>query len=150
MHSLLMVGWRETVALPSLGISELVAKVDTGARSSSLHAVAFEISDDGATATFWVPTDGPKPRLVTAQAPMRGWRWVKDSGGHSTLRPVVAVELELAGRRFVEEVTLADRGGMRHRMLLGRRTVRGHFVVDPSREFLLSNMVDLPVAASAA
>lgn len=133
-----IVGYREHIALPDLGV-ELVAKVDTGARSSSVHAehVTIRSTPAGRRVRASLPLDRHGLRRVELDAPLLGWRWVRDSGGHGALRAVVATTVALGPWRWVEELTLADRPGMRHRMLLGRVAVRGRFLVDPERSFLV-------------
>lgn len=138
-----VVGWRERIALPQLGIESLVAKVDTGARSSALHVL--DLSVEAGRVRFLVPLDRTATATVPCEADLVGWRWVRDSGGHGTLRPVVRTRVELGADAWDEEVTLADRAGMQHRMLLGRVAVRGRFLVDPEASFVRS---EAPVAAS--
>lgn len=118
---------------------DLVAKVDTGARSSSLHALDVHLLDDGRRVRFWVPLDRDQSRLQECEAALLGWRWVRDSGGHESLRPVIPLRVRMGPYTWTEEVTLAERPGMQHRMLLGRVALRGRFVVDPSRAFALGH-----------
>lgn len=141
------VGYREHVALPDLGV-ELVAKVDTGARSSSVHAEGIVVRDTpaGRRVRATIPLDRLGERRVDLDAPLLGWRWVRDSGGHGSLRPVVSTTVALGPWSWTEELTLADRPGMRHRMLLGRVAVRGRFLVDPARSFLVGQPSPLCVA----
>lgn len=143
-----IVGYREHIALPDLGV-ELVAKVDTGARSSSVHAEHVTVRDtsSGRRVRAVVPLDRDGTRSVLLDAPLLGWRWVRDSGGHGALRPVVATTVALGPWRWVEEFTLADRPGMRHRMLLGRVAVRGRFLVDSGRSFLVGQPSCVPDAS---
>lgn len=141
-----IVGWRERVALPGLGIDALVAKVDTGARSSALHVL--DVAIDGGQVRFLVPLDRDAAATVACEADLMGWRWVRDSGGHGTLRPVVRTRVLLGEHAWDEEVTLADRAGMQHRMLLGRMAVRGRFLVDPEASFLHGE--ESPVEAAQA
>jgi hypothetical protein len=82
-----MVGWRERVDLPGIGIASLVAKLDTGARSSALHVLDVQV--DGDRVRFVVPVDRDATTTVTAEEELLEWRYVRDSGGHGTLRPVV-------------------------------------------------------------
>ncbi len=130
-----LVGWRELVALPSLGIPELVAKVDTGARTSSLDARVLSVADGWVRFAVPLWRDRSHP-AVEVEAPLVDWRWVRDSGGHGTLRPVIRTRVALGDWMGELDVTLAHRGGMQHRMLLGRSAVRGRFVVDAGRAFL--------------
>jgi hypothetical protein len=137
----LIVGWREWIALPELGIAAIKPKIDTGARSSSLHAFNIQtFQRDGAD---WVRFDvHPFQRdtdvTVAAEAKVLELRHVRSSSGHSTLRPVILTTIDLAGQRFSVELTLAARDEMGFRMLLGREAVRSRFVVDPGRSYLVS------------
>jgi hypothetical protein len=133
------IGWREWVSLPELGIANVKVKVDTGARSSSLHA--FDVTtfdrDGKQIVQFKVhPFQRDASRSVTATAPLMEYRRVRSSSGHATLRPVILTSVEWAGRRWTIELTLASRDQMGFRMLLGRAAVRERFVVDPGRSYL--------------
>ena len=136
----LLVGWREWIALPNLGIAAIKAKIDTGARSSSLHAFNMETFDRaGAT---WVrfdvhPLQRNTTATVQAEARVLEFRHIRSSSGHQTLRPVIRADLALDGRRWAVELTLAARDEMGFRMLLGREALRRRFVVDPSRSYLV-------------
>lgn len=136
------IGWREWVELPELGIQRIKAKIDTGARTSALHAFSVETyaGEDGAE---WVrfgmhPRQDSTELEVYCNAPVVDRRMVRDSGGHQTERVVIATTLVLAGQRLQAEVTLTDRDDMLFRMLLGRTAMRGRFIVDPGRSFLAS------------
>lgn len=121
-----VVGAREHVRLPGLGLEPMQARVDTGARTSSLHAINIQV--EGTDVLFdAVVEDG---RLQPCRSHLVEWRWVKDSGGHPTLRPVIRTRLVLGEHAWEDEVTLADREGLRHRVLIGRRALWGRFVVD--------------------
>ena len=132
------LGWREWVALPTLGIARLRAKVDTGARTSALHVDAqWRYSEGGAP---WVgfritPLRG-NHAVVEACAPVLDEREVVDSGGRRTRRVFLATRLWLAGMERDIEINLADRRSMRFPMLLGRTAIAGAFTVDPARSSL--------------
>ncbi|MAT69605.1 MAG: ATP-dependent zinc protease [Planctomycetaceae bacterium] len=140
-HPKLVVGWREWVALPELGIAAVKPKIDTGARSSSLHALHIEqFERDGAP---WLrfdvhPLQRDSATTVRAEAPLLEYRMVKSSSGHATRRPVIVTQLELAGLCWPIELTLAARDQMGFRMLLGREALRGRFNVDPGHSYLVS------------
>jgi len=140
--SLSIIGWRERVALPDLGISQIKAKIDTGARSSALHAFDVEtFSRDGKTMVrFKVhPYQRDTHRTVSAEAELIDQRQVRNSGGHAQLRPVIQTMVELNGERWLIELTLTNRDVMGFRMLLGRQAVRKRFLVDAGRSFVQSS-----------
>ncbi len=137
-----IIGWREQVALPDLGIPEVKAKIDTGARSSALHAIDVETfeRDGKAMVRFKVyPYQRDAHRSVTAEAELIDQRQVRNSGGHAQVRPVIETTVELNGYAFPIELTLTNRAVMGFRMLLGRQAVRRRFLVDASRSFLHSS-----------
>ncbi|MBI4566794.1 MAG: ATP-dependent zinc protease [Planctomycetes bacterium] len=135
----LLVGWREWVALPDLGILGIKAKIDTGARTSSLHAVDFHLLRRHGR---WVvrfkvnPLQHTAIKTVEAEARMIGGRHVRNSSGQVDHRVVVETTLEMQGQRWPIELTLASRDTLGFRMLLGRQALRGHAMVDPGRSFL--------------
>jgi hypothetical protein len=130
----IFIGWREWVALPELGIPGIKAKVDTGAKTSTLHAFAlipFE-KDGREYISFSVhPLQGNKKITIPCTALITGKRKVTDSGGHTQKRYVITTQLLIAGRSWDIEVTLTNRDMMQFRMLLGRDAMRGHIIVDP-------------------
>ncbi len=128
-----VVGWREWVALPGLGIERIKVKVDTGARSSSLHAFDIRVIErDGRQyVRFRIhPLQRNTKLTAEAEAEVMEFRPIKSSTGHITRRPVVLTELAMMGEIWPIELTLASRDEMGFRMLLGREAVRGRFVVD--------------------
>lgn len=136
-----VIGWREHLALPELGISELKAKIDTGARSSALHAFDLEaFQEDGRMMVrFKVhPNQRDSDRTVLAQAELIDQREVRNSGGYVQLRPVIQTLVELGEFVFPIELTLTNRDKMGFRMLLGRQAVRRRFLVDAGQSFLQS------------
>lgn len=133
-----VIGWREWVALPDLGIQSIKAKIDTGARTSSLHAYDVEEFREGrkAMVRFKVhPEQRNSTLCVSAVAPLVEHRTVRPSSGHAEVRPVVVTMVELLGQRWQVELTLTRRDAMGFRMLLGRQAMRGRFVVDPGKSF---------------
>lgn len=137
-HDKLIIGWREWVSLPGLGIDAIKAKIDTGARTSALHTFALDTDRDGGAriARFAVhPLQGDTETVVWCQAPIVDERNVRDSGGHREWRYVIATELAMADRRWTVEITLTARDTMLFRMLVGR-TAMGALQVEPSASFL--------------
>jgi len=135
-----VIGWREWVALPELGIAHIKAKIDTGARTSALHAFRIEVVPGarGRIARFWVhPLQGRSDVRVACEAAVLDERMVTDSGGHRERRLVIATPVALGPHRWDIEITLTDRDPMRFRMLLGRTALHQRFVVDPTTSYIL-------------
>lgn len=139
MSELAKLGWREWVGLPDLGISQIKAKVDTGARTSALHAFRVEpFEKDGAA---WLrfaihPIQGDTENIVECEAPVVDQRSVRDSGGHEEYRYVIETRMQLGDDLFTCEMTLTNRDDMRFRVLLGRTSLRNRYLVDSSRSYL--------------
>jgi len=132
------IGWREWVRLPGLGDSTVKAKVDTGARTSSLHAYdveEFERDGESWARFSFHPVQRDEETTVSAEARLVGQREVTPSSGQSELRYVVETEAQIDGDLVPIELTLTRRDAMGFRMLLGRRALRGRFVVDPRRSY---------------
>jgi hypothetical protein len=133
------IGWREWVGLPEFGVESIKAKVDTGARTSSLHAFDLEEFRKGSTAMvrFKIhPEQRNAQREKTVEAKVKDWRGVRSSSGEVEHRPVILTQIEIFGDRWEVELTLTRRDAMGFRMLLGRQAIRGHLVVDPGRSYL--------------
>lgn len=148
MTDVITLGWRERLALPALGIDMLKAKLDTGARSSSLHVDTLEAFErDGATWLRFSLTLGRRQRrTVQCEAPALDRRVVIDTGGHGTERWFVRSDVRIAGERFPIDISLTDRRHMLFPMLLGRSALLGRFAVDPSLSYTQSR----PLPAFAA
>ena len=133
------IGWREWVSLPELGVPEIKAKVDTGADNSSLHAFNItRFDDDGRPLVRFEihPRQRKRRPVIECVAEVVGERKVKNPGGRTEVRPVIRTKLLIAGEELDALVNLTTRDQMTFRMLLGRRTVRENFVVDPGRSYL--------------
>ena len=137
---MIVLGWREWLSLPDLGIARLRAKVDTGARSSALHVDAqWRFQSAGAPWVGFRLTPGrASAGVVEATAPVLDEREVTDSGGNRRRRVFIRTRLRLAGAEREIELNLVDRGGMRFPMLLGRTALESMFTVDPACSFLHS------------
>ncbi len=134
-----VLGWREWVGLPGLGVEAIKAKLDTGARTSSLHAFRMQrFQKDGrAMVRFEVhPAQRSTRDARTVELEVLEERAVRSSNGREEVRPVVRTEVELSGRRWPIELTLSRRDAMGFRMLLGRQALRRRVLVDPGRSFL--------------
>jgi hypothetical protein len=137
-----VIGWREQVALPDLGIKKVKAKIDTGARSSTLHAFDVETFDRAGKVIvrFKVhPYQRDVHCAVVTEAELFDQRLVRNSGGQAQMRPVIQTTLKLDNYAFLIELTLTNRDVMGFRMLLGRQAVRRRFLVDAGRSFLHSS-----------
>lgn len=133
--ALVVLGWREWVALPELGIGALKVKVDTGARTSALHAFGIERLPNARVRFRVHPHQSHDHDEVVSEARLVDERVVRTSGGHSELRPVVRTMLRVGALDFEVELTLSNRALLGFRMLLGREAVRGRFLVDPQRSY---------------
>jgi hypothetical protein len=137
--SKLVIGWREWIHLPELGLPPIKAKVDTGARTSALHAFELDVEEtaDGPFVNFAIhPEQGPDSMVARVRAPIVDQREVTDSGGHKEERYVITTPVAIAGNQWPIELTLTTRDTMRFRMLLGRTAMRGRILVDPAASYL--------------
>lgn len=139
-HSLITLGWREWLSLPSLDIPLIAAKIDTGARTSCLHAYDVKpFVNEGAP---WVefalhPLQQNTEFGVLRQVPVLDQRQVTDSGGHTEERYVIQSDIAINGQEWPIEITLTNRDTMRFRMLLGRTAMNEHCVVNPALSWQL-------------
>ena len=138
-HSNTLAGWREWVQLPDVGIPWIKAKLDTGARTSSIHA--YDIASFERAGADWVrfrlrPWQESNDDEAVVECPVHDRRRVRSSSGHVDQRFVVRMRVILVGREVDAEVTLSNRDQMGFRMLIGREALRGGFVVTSGRSFL--------------
>ncbi|NND01765.1 MAG: ATP-dependent zinc protease [Acidimicrobiia bacterium] len=142
-----LLGWREWVELPDLSPIPLKAKIDTGARTSTLHAFGMKRHDrDGAAwVTFEVhPVQRSQAHSTLVSYPVEGLRRVRSSSGHSEERPVIRTPVRIGEHQFEIDVTLTSRDEMGFRMLLGRAAIRRRFLVDAGRSYIHHAAVDRP------
>lgn len=138
-----VVGWREWVCLPELGINKIKAKIDTGARTSALHAFSLEpFSDNGRNRIRFSlhPFQHNNEHIITCVADVIDRRLVTDSGGHEEERYVIYTPITIAGQTWPIEITLTERENMLFRMLLGRSALRKRFIVNPARSFVTTRV----------
>lgn len=133
-----IIGWREWVQLPKLGKFKIKAKVDSGARTSSLHA--FDIKTYTRSNEEYVkftihPDQRTSKNELVCRAKVLEYRKVKSSNGHTQLRPVILTEVKLMGETWEVEVTLTNRDEMGFRMLLGRESIRKRFLIDTGKSY---------------
>lgn len=137
---MLVLGWREWTSLPELGINRIKAKVDTGARTSALHAFEVRpfVENNIQRVEFKIhPRQYNKEKVVVCVADVLDERSVTDSGGHKENRWVIKTPLKIGPHSWPIEITLTAREDMRFRMLLGRTAIRGRAQVDPSRSYIV-------------
>ncbi len=147
-----IIGWREWLALPELGIPAIKAKIDTGARSSAIHTFSIEtqLIDGQEYAVFQVhPYQDDISSSVTCKAPIVDRRIVRDSGGHEEERLFIRTLVEFMGKTWDAEFSLTNRENMAFRMLLGRTSiVGGGLAVDPSLSFTQGEeLADIKITA---
>jgi len=134
-----VLGWREWVGLPALKVAAIKAKIDTGARTSTLHALDVTPVVEGGKRRLRfkvLPLQDRRDHAVNCIADLVEQRLVSSSTGQRELRWVIRTPLRVGGGEWLIEVTLTDRDSMQFRMLLGRTALAGRFMVDPTRSFL--------------
>jgi hypothetical protein len=133
-----IIGWREWLSLPELGINRIKAKIDTGARTSALHAFALKPFEEGGREKIRFdmhPLQNNDEKVITCVADVIDKRFVCDSGGHREERYVISTPVVFGDEIWPIEITLTERDTMLFRMLLGRSAIRKRYTVDPARSF---------------
>lgn len=136
----ILIGWREWAAFPDLHIRSIKAKIDTGARTSALHAFQVDTyQEDGKTKVRFAlhPRQKSTKKIITCISDLIDTRWVTDSGGHREQRHVILTNLMLGNKCWPIEVTLTCREDMRFRLLLGRSALSDHYHVNSAASYLL-------------
>jgi hypothetical protein len=135
-----VIGWREWAALPDLGVDAIKTKVDTGARTSALHA--FDIEPFKRKGQDWIrfsvhPIQKNDDVIRACTSRAHDSRAVTNSGGSTERRWVIETTIVLGNESWPIELTLTNRDEMGFRMLIGRTAINGRFIVDPSQSYCL-------------
>lgn len=138
----LIIGWREWCALPGLALPGVLAKIDTGAKTSALHAFAIEPSARGPD---WLqfkvhPVQRRRAPEIRCEARCVDERAITSSNGKTELRPVIRTTLVMGERQFDTEITLTNRDEMGYRMLIGRQSLNKRYVVDPALSYCCGDL----------
>jgi len=131
------IGWREFVTLPKLNLSDIKAKIDTGAKTSAIHAEEIEfitLRSKKYVKFIFVSENGKRHRL---KAPFIEERRIKSSTGQETIRPIIKVKMQLGQLEYEIELSLINRDLMGFKMLIGRDALKNKFLINPSKSFLL-------------
>ncbi|MBB63898.1 MAG: ATP-dependent zinc protease [Waddliaceae bacterium] len=137
--TLSLIGWREWCVCSQLDIPAIKAKIDTGAKTSSLHAaniVPFKKGDNKYVRFLVHPLQGHAEVELECEALVIDYRGVMSSNGHIENRYVIRVEMQLGTLKWPIDLTLSNRDPLKFRMLLGRDALSGHFMIDPYRSYL--------------
>ena len=131
-----IVGWRELVHLPELGLHGVPAKIDTGARTSSLHATVLDRFERGGEEYVRFAMDFEQHVRQVCEAVHVDRRGITSSNGETQIRYVIKTPLKIGDLEFRAEISLADRSDMKFPMLIGRSALRRRFVVDSGHSWL--------------
>jgi len=135
------IGWREWISLPELDIPAIKAKIDTGAKTSALHAfklVYFNENQIPKVRFYIHPLQRRSRPVIKCVAPLKEMRWVTDSGGHREERPVIETLIRMGPLEWPIEITLTSRDDMRFRMLLGRSALKTKaLAINPAESYAL-------------
>ena len=137
-----VLGWREWVEFPELALDNIKAKIDSGAKTSALHAYhvePFKKADEPWVRFKLHPIQDNNEVSITLEAKLADYRSVSDSGGHTELRYVIETSMIIGGQERRGEITLTDRDSMKYRMLIGRNVLKQGFLVDAKRSFVCGN-----------
>lgn len=143
-QSLPLIGWREYLVLPQLGVDKIKAKIDTGAKTSALHAFNINVieKDSQKIVEFEIhPIQKDNQTSIFTAAPLLEFRTVKNSGGIAETRPVIETRVILGDVQWAIALTLTNRDSMGFRMLLGRDAIKNRFLVDTGNSFLHHSII---------
>ena len=131
------IGWRERVKLLDFDNSVIKAKMDTGARTSSLHATHISESDVSGKKyiTFRLKNIGNDTKYKFFKSELKEWRIVRNSGGDEEYRPVINTKVKIGGKKMDIEITLTQRSRMGYDMLIGRTALRKKFLIDSGKSY---------------
>ena len=135
-----IIGWREWISLPDLNVKAIKVKVDSGAKTSALHASSMEFfrKNNKEYVRFVIyPNQKNRHSHLTREVKIHEHRWVTSSNGHRSLRPVIKTNYKIGIYEFSMELTLVNRDIMGFRMLLGRDGFKEHFLLDASHSYLV-------------
>jgi hypothetical protein len=141
---MLVAGWREWISLPELNIPRIKTKIDTGARTSALHAFHLEMFEENTIpkVRFFIhPLQRKKNPNIECIANLKEMRSVMDSGGHKEERPVIETLFSIGEHSWPIEITLTSRDDMRFRMLLGRTAMVRKMLVNPAKSYLIGKKI---------
>ena len=131
------IGWRERVILLDFDKSVIKAKMDTGARTSSLHATHISESDDSGKkyVTFRLKNIGNNTKYKFFKSELKEWRIVRNSGGDEEYRPVINTKVKIGNKTMNIEITLTQRSRMSYDMLIGRTALKKKFLIDSGKSY---------------
>lgn len=137
---LTVIGWHECITLPELGLTDFAVKVDTGAKTTALHADDIEtFTREGVKWVRFRSPDVPGTPARTCEFPVHTKRDITNTSGTPETRLVIRTPMVIAKRKWQIDISLTDRGAMRFPLILGRRALRGRdIVVHPGRSYLVS------------
>lgn len=141
---MIQIGWREWVSLPELGIKRIKAKIDTGAKTSTLHA--FDLKTFKKEGKRWVkfgihPLQKRVDKIIYCICEVVDIRWVTDSGGHRQKRFIIKTLLKAGDHTWPVEITLTNRDTLRFRLLIGRTAIKYRFIVNPAASYLVGKKI---------
>ena len=133
------VGWREWISFPNYNDFSLKDKIDTGARSSALHATHIKEFVTGSKdwVSFRIYQSG---KFINVERPIKGYRVIKSSIGKKQVRPVIRMKIKLGTKSWFTDVTLTRRSGMSYPVLIGRLSLANQYRIHPRKSFLFGHL----------